>query len=140
MKRLSLPSKNEEDTASIAKNVAKAITTPIVIALYGTLGMGKSVFARAFIRHFLKNEEVPSPTYTLLQVYETEKLPIYHFDLYRLKSQEEAFELGIEDCFHSGISLIEWPEKIEHLLPQNAVKIYFESTDTGRVLSFSINE
>ncbi|OHC74725.1 MAG: tRNA (adenosine(37)-N6)-threonylcarbamoyltransferase complex ATPase subunit type 1 TsaE [Rhodospirillales bacterium RIFCSPLOWO2_12_FULL_58_28] len=90
-----------------------------VIALRGELGCGKTAFARAFIRARAKRqEEVPSPTFTLLQTYDLDGGMVHHFDLYRLNAAEEALELGIEEAFAEGISLIEWPERLGGFLPK----------------------
>jgi len=88
-----------------------------IIALKGELGAGKTVFARAFIRARGGTGEVPSPTFTLAQVYNIGAAPIWHFDGYRLRDPEEAWELGIEEAFSEGISLVEWPERFGALLP-----------------------
>ncbi len=89
-----------------------------VIALWGDLGTGKTVLARAFIRALTNaHEEVPSPTFTLVQTYDAPQGAIHHFDAYRLETPQEAFELGIEDAFCDGISLIEWPGRLGSLLP-----------------------
>ena len=88
-----------------------------MIALKGELGAGKTTFARAFIRARGGGEAVPSPTFTLVQIYEIGDVPIWHFDAYRLRDPDEAWELGIEDAFRDGISLIEWPERLGPLLP-----------------------
>lgn len=116
-----------------------------VIALYGDLGMGKSVFARAFVRsNGLPDEEVPSPTFTLVQTYEGrrpdgESLPISHFDLYRLKSGEEIYELGFEEALTDGVSLIEWPERAERLLPKNRLNIRISAgkNENARIVDIS---
>lgn len=99
-----------------------------VLALRGDLGAGKTTLARGFISAVVAAEEaVPSPTFTLVQTYpaETENGPIeiWHFDLYRLKSAEEAYEVGIEEAFAQGISLIEWPERLGSLLPRNRLDV-----------------
>jgi tRNA threonylcarbamoyladenosine biosynthesis protein TsaE len=73
-----------------------------------------------------QDEIVPSPTFTLMQVYELPGLPIWHFDGYRLRDPEEAWELGIEDAFHDGVSLIEWPERFGSLIPERRLEITFE--------------
>ncbi|MBO7245113.1 MAG: tRNA (adenosine(37)-N6)-threonylcarbamoyltransferase complex ATPase subunit type 1 TsaE [Alphaproteobacteria bacterium] len=117
-------SKTEEETFKIAAQLAKTATPGMVFALYGTLGAGKSAFCRGFIQSLCPLvQDVPSPTFTILQTYESKDFDIYHFDMYRLKKEEEAFEIGIEDAFIDGVSLIEWPEKIGYLLPKNAIKI-----------------
>ncbi len=117
-------SKNEQETIKIAAQIAKTAKAGTVFALYGTLGAGKSAFCRGFIQSLCPNvKDVPSPTFTILQTYEANDFDIYHFDMYRLKKEDEAFEIGIEDAFVEGVSLIEWPEKIGSLLPKNAIKI-----------------
>ncbi len=118
---------SEEETIQIASDLAHQVSAGTVIALYGTLGAGKTAFCRGFIQSLTNHEnEVPSPTFTLLQTYDTPSFPIYHFDMYRLKTPEEAYEIGIEDAFAEGVSLIEWPEKIGYLLPQNHISVTIE--------------
>ena len=117
-------SKNEKETMQIAAQLAKKVKLGTVCLLYGTLGAGKSAFCRGFIQSLCPDvQDVPSPTFTILQTYEAEGFDIYHFDMYRLKREEEAFEIGIDDAFFEGVSLIEWPEKINSLLPKNSIKI-----------------
>jgi tRNA threonylcarbamoyladenosine biosynthesis protein TsaE len=114
---------DENATAALAARVAALARPGDVIALKGELGAGKTSFARAFIRARGGNEEVPSPTFTLAQVYELAEAAIWHFDCYRLRDPEEAWELGIEDAFRDGISLIEWPERLGSLLPMRRLEI-----------------
>lgn len=129
-------SQSEKDTISFAKKFAKTLKGDEIIALWGTLGMGKTVFTKAIIQELTgRKEDVPSPTFTLLQTYDTPLGEVFHFDFYRLKSPEEAYEIGIEDAFESGVCLIEWPEKIGGLLPKRAINIYFKMTDKGRQIS-----
>ncbi|HIF25865.1 MAG TPA: tRNA (adenosine(37)-N6)-threonylcarbamoyltransferase complex ATPase subunit type 1 TsaE [Micavibrio sp.] len=112
-------SRAEQDTIALAQKLSGALRAPaqnraIIILLSGTLGMGKSVFARALIRALCNNEtmDVPSPTYTLVQQYEADDITLRHFDLYRLEDPEEVYELGWEEALSEGISLIEWPERL----------------------------
>ena len=114
---------DEAATAAFAARVSALAATRDIIALKGDLGAGKTTFARGFIRARGCTEEVPSPTFTLVQVYELGAAAIWHFDLYRIKSPEEAWELGIEDAFSEGISLIEWPERLGPLLPPHRLEI-----------------
>ena len=127
--------RTEKDTLQIAAELARHVRKGDIIALYGTLGMGKTVFCRGFINAFTPNTEVPSPTFTLLQTYDTEKFPIYHFDMYRLKTPLEAYEIGIEDAFAEGVSLIEWPEKIGRILPQKHISVTIEPDGDHRKIT-----
>ena len=124
--------KTEADTISLAEKIAEKAKKGDIFALYGTLGMGKSVFARAFIQKLCGVEDVPSPTFTLLQTYSCQKGDIYHYDLYRLKHPDEVFELGIEDAIYNGISLIEWPEKMGGYLPKDVFKVNIVPYSNGR--------
>lgn len=118
---------DEGATRTLAALFAGLARAGDVIALRGDLGAGKTAFARAFIRSSgAVGEEVPSPTFTLVQIYETDAAPIWHFDLYRLRSPEEAWELGIEEAFAAGIALIEWPDRLGPLLPPHRVEITLE--------------
>lgn len=128
MKKQTVISENEKKTIEFAQNTAKNARNGDIFCLNGDLGAGKSVFSRAFIRFLLKNDnfEVPSPTFTLVQHYETPNYPIYHFDLYRLCSAEEIYEIGWEDALKNGICLVEWPERLEALLPQKRIDIHIE--------------
>src|SRR6516165_10920317 len=114
---------DEAATAALAARISALAEVGDVIALKGDLGSGKTSFARSFIRARGPAEEVPSPTFTLVQIYELGSVAIWHFDLYRLKSPEEAWELGIEDAFSEAISLIEWPERLGPLLPPRRLQI-----------------
>jgi tRNA threonylcarbamoyladenosine biosynthesis protein TsaE len=110
-------------TAALAARIAALARPGDVIALKGELGAGKTTFARAFIRARGGDEAVPSPTFTLVQIYEIGDIPIWHFDAYRLRDPDEAWELGIEDAFRDGISLVEWPERFGTLLPDRRLQI-----------------
>jgi len=114
---------DENATVALAARVAGVAARGDVIALSGPLGAGKTVFARAFIRARGGTGEVPSPTFTLVQCYELPDASVWHFDCYRLHRAEEAWELGIEDAFRDGISLIEWPDRIEALLPVDRLRV-----------------
>ncbi|MBP5343604.1 MAG: tRNA (adenosine(37)-N6)-threonylcarbamoyltransferase complex ATPase subunit type 1 TsaE [Alphaproteobacteria bacterium] len=120
---------------TIAQKLAPLFQQGDIVALYGTLGVGKTTFVRALVHTLLgKKVEVPSPTFTLLQTYDTPAYPLYHFDFYRLKSPEEAYEIGIEDAFGSGLSLIEWPDKLGSILPKKHISITIEITPQGRLM------
>ena len=121
---VSLRVASEADTVQIAEIVASIARRGDIIGLSGDLGCGKTVFARGFIRALAGAEqEVPSPTFTLLQIYDTESAPIYHFDLYRLETPSEGWELGFEEAPAEGIVLVEWPERLGTLIPADRLAI-----------------
>ncbi len=123
---LELP--DEAATERLGHRLAQAVRPGDVIALGGDLGSGKTTLARAFIRALTDaEEEVPSPTFTLVQSYDCPLGPIWHFDLYRLDKPEDALELGIEDAFADGISLIEWPERLGPWLPADHLSVRLEA-------------
>ena len=128
-------SDSETTTQKFAKKLSSLAKRGDVFALYGTLGVGKSVFAREFIKTLTGETEVPSPTFTIVQTYDAQDFEIYHFDMYRLKSPEEVFELNFEEAVGEGVCLIEWPEKIGGYIPSKAIKIYIEHTQNGRKIS-----
>jgi tRNA threonylcarbamoyladenosine biosynthesis protein TsaE len=121
---------DEPATQALAADISSLALPTDVIALKGDLGSGKTSFARAFIRARGCHDEVPSPTFTLVQVYETASASIWHFDLYRLDSPAEAWELDIEEAFSEGISLIEWPERLGPLLPRRRLQVFLSFGDS----------
>ena len=124
---------NEAATGQFAARLARLAQRGDVIALKGELGRGKTTFARAFIRARLgETLEVPSPTFTLVEVYGSgESAPaIWHFDLFRLNSADEARELGFEEALTDDISLIEWPERLGPLLPAERLELTFGAGPT----------
>lgn len=125
---IEVPCADISKTQALAAQIAKFSKKGDVFLLFGTLGVGKSVFARAFVQSLCDAKEVPSPTFTLVQTYDASDFEIYHFDLYRLKDPEEIWELNMEEALFSGVCLIEWPEKMGPYIPKNAVKIFISST------------
>lgn len=118
--------RNEAATERMAQRLAAVAQTGDVLALHGTLGMGKTALARAFIRARAGDEAltVPSPTFTLVQTYELSTGAVWHVDAYRLASADEAVELGLDEAFATAITLIEWPEHIADLIPESALHIH----------------
>jgi tRNA threonylcarbamoyladenosine biosynthesis protein TsaE len=116
---------DEAATASLAAAIARAARPGDVIALSGDLGAGKTSFARAFIRALGRgDEDVPSPTFTLVQTYELPTATVWHFDLYRLERPDDVLELGFEDAAAEGsIVLVEWPDRAGGLLPRDRLDL-----------------
>jgi tRNA threonylcarbamoyladenosine biosynthesis protein TsaE len=120
-------------TKSFAARIAKLSRPGDTIALQGPLGAGKTAFARFFIAALAEAEgraveEVPSPTFTLVQTYELARFTVHHFDLYRIDDPSEALELGLDDALADGIALIEWPEKLGPYLPVDRFHIALAHT------------
>ena len=124
-------SKSEAETAKAAQDLAAELNVPQIILLNGNLGMGKTVFARALIRALTNepNLEVVSPTFTLLQTYETDEAPIYHYDLYRIENSDEILELGWEESIAEGITIVEWPERLSAYKPAQYLDITLSNSD-----------
>lgn len=117
-----------QDTESVAEYFSRFAKPGQCFALHGDLGSGKTTFAKYFISK-LNNAvtDVSSPTFTIVQTYDTSLGEVWHADCYRLKSQEEFFELGFEEALFNCITLIEWPEIIQAFLPKDTIEIFFES-------------
>ncbi len=119
-----IPIADEKAMEALAQKIAAISGVGDLIALSGNLGVGKTVFARAFVRsRTTPDEEVPSPTFTLVQPYDCEPVPIYHFDLYRLNNPDEILELGFEDALADGSVLVEWPDKLGPYMPMDRLEI-----------------
>ncbi|MBL0848757.1 MAG: tRNA (adenosine(37)-N6)-threonylcarbamoyltransferase complex ATPase subunit type 1 TsaE [Candidatus Liberibacter ctenarytainae] len=128
-----MPLPHETDTICLGKNLACILKRGDCLALSGDLGSGKSFLARAIIRYLKQNEalEVLSPTFTLVQIYES-KIPIAHFDFYRLSNPKDFFELGFDDLLNEGICIVEWPDLGKQFLPRNRIRIQLDYEKTGR--------
>jgi tRNA threonylcarbamoyladenosine biosynthesis protein TsaE len=132
---LSLELADQAATEALAHTLAQRVPAGRLIALTGDLGAGKSTFARAFIRARLQDEEaeVPSPTFTLVQTYDTpDGAEIWHADLYRLSEPEEAYELGLDDARETSVCLIEWPDRMPPDWWQGALELTLEIAGEGR--------
>ena len=122
-----LDSFSEKETFQIAKELAEQARPGEVYCLSGDLGVGKTVFTKGFAAGLGITEPVSSPTFTIVQIYEEGRLPLYHFDVYRIEDIEEMEEIGYEDCFYGeGVGLVEWAELIKEILPENCKKIKIE--------------
>lgn len=139
MKTFDLP--DAEATTRLGQAIAPLLEPGEAILLYGPLGMGKSTLARGLIRALTRpDEDVPSPTFTLVQFYESDP-PIAHFDLYRLSRPEEAFEIGLDEALDEGCALIEWPERLgedpARFLGRDILTITLAEAGEGRAATVS---
>lgn len=128
------------DTLEFAKKFASHLRPKDVIVLSGELGSGKTKFVEGVLTYFGLENEISSPTFTIVNEYQTPEFPIYHFDVYRLEDVSEFYEIGGDEYFENGVCLIEWGELIEEALPKNFVHIVFEKDlddENGRILKIS---
>lgn len=115
------------ETFALGKKMGEEAEAGQVICLNGDLGVGKTVFTQGFAEGLGIEGTVNSPTFTILQEYDDGRLPFYHFDVYRIGDVSEMYEIGYEDCFYGdGVSLIEWSELIEEILPDDVITITIE--------------
>ena len=127
MKKTVMETSCMEDTAKNAYEMAQNAEQGQVYALIGDLGVGKTVFTKGFAEGLGIEEPVSSPTFTILQIYEEGRLPLYHFDVYRIEEPEEMEEVGFDDYIYGdGVCLIEWAGRIEEILPEETIYIVIE--------------
>lgn len=126
----------EEEMRRVAGQTARRLKPGDIVCLYGQLGAGKTTFCQGAIAALGVKETVTSPTFTIVHQYRGDRFPVYHFDVYRVHSGEELFEIGYEDYFFGdGVCFVEWAELIEELIPENAIRVYLtysEEEEDGR--------
>ncbi|MBQ2671355.1 MAG: tRNA (adenosine(37)-N6)-threonylcarbamoyltransferase complex ATPase subunit type 1 TsaE [Clostridia bacterium] len=129
--------KSQQETENFAKEIGKKLKGDEIIALYGDLGVGKTVFTRGLVSCFGTKNAVTSPTFTLVNEYAAPKFKIYHFDMYRIKNLEDLESTGFFDYMYKGVFVIEWSENIENYLPEKTIKIYIEKNenDSERIIT-----
>lgn len=137
-------SNSPKETENIARSFAKELKGGEVICLNGDLGVGKTAFVQGLVKALGVTEPISSPTFTIVNCYEG-NMPIYHFDVYRIEDCDEMYEIGFEEYVYSnGITLIEWSEKIEEILPKNRIEIViskdYDKHDDYRTISIERNE
>jgi len=124
---LEFESHDAEETAALGERIGKEARPGEVYTLIGDLGVGKTVFTQGFAKGLGIQDHVNSPTFTILQVYEEGRLPFYHFDVYRISDPSEMDEIGFEEyVFGQGVSMIEWANLIEEILPEKHVQVTIE--------------
>jgi len=127
-----------EATGRLGAAVAAALRPSEAVCLFGPLGAGKSTLARALVRAMTTpHEDVPSPTFTIVQFYEGRGYPLAHFDLYRLERADEAFEIGLDEALEDGAAVIEWPERLGGRLPPDRLDIEIAVSGEGRTARLS---
>ena len=116
-----------QETFCVGKKIGENARPGQIYTLTGDLGVGKTIFTQGFAEGLGIDEPVNSPTFTIVQQYDTGRLPLYHFDVYRIGDISEMDEIGYEDCFYGdGVSLIEWSQLIEEILPEHVTEITIE--------------
>ena len=126
MKTYNFTSHSSEETMNFASNLASKLNVGDVVVVSGELGSGKTKFTEGFLKYFNLDDEISSPTFSIVNEYKKDDLNIYHFDVYRLEDVDEFYAIGGEEYFSSGICIIEWGEIIEEALPKNCIRIKFE--------------
>lgn len=137
-KNIKIHTKNDAETKSLAKKLASFLHKKDVVVLTGELGSGKTKFVEGFLSNFGLENEISSPTFTIVNEYSKNNTNIYHFDVYRLADSSEFYEIGGDEYFENGICLIEWGELIEDVLPPNYIHITFskdENDENSRILN-----
>jgi tRNA threonylcarbamoyladenosine biosynthesis protein TsaE len=124
---------DEQATQRLGAAVARALRAGDAVCLYGPLGAGKTTLARGLVRALTTaNEDVPSPTFTLVQFYSGPQFALAHFDLYRLTRADEAYEIGLDEALEDGAALIEWPQRLDGRLPPDRLDIEIGIVGEGR--------
>ena len=126
MKTYTFTSHNSSETMKFASELASTLHVGDVVVLSGELGAGKTKFTEGFLKYFGLDNQISSPTFSIVNEYKKDNIHIYHFDVYRLEDVDEFYAIGGEEYFSSGICIIEWGEIIEEALPNNYIKITLE--------------
>ncbi|WP_127116129.1 tRNA (adenosine(37)-N6)-threonylcarbamoyltransferase complex ATPase subunit type 1 TsaE [Shimia sediminis] len=138
--QLDLILSSSEETAALAQRLAPHLAAGDVLLLEGDIGAGKTHFVRSLIQSLLVvPEDVPSPTFTLVQVYEAAGFDIWHVDLYRLTSPDDVVELGLVEAFDDALCLVEWPDRLAELAPEEALTLRLTMTDQPGVRHLTLS-
>ena len=135
-------SNSENETIQLGKKIAEKLYKGLVIVLTGDLGSGKTKFTEGILTYFNLEDEISSPTFTIVNEHNAKNLNIYHFDVYRLEDVDEFLAIGGEEYFDKGVSIIEWGESIEEIIPKDYIKISFErdlTNENKRIINIECN-
>ena len=141
MKNIKYVSNSETDTKNLAKKLASQLSVGDIIILSGELGSGKTKFTEGFLSFFGLENEISSPTFTIVNEYRNDKIKIFHFDVYRLEDLDEFYAIGGDEYFNSGICIIEWGELIKNALPDSFIEVIFSkdcSSENTRLLNINL--
>ena len=125
---------SEIETKNLARDIASKMDKNTVIVLSGELGAGKTKFVEGFLSYYGLENEISSPTFTIVNEYKNNQITIFHFDVYRLEDVDEFYAIGGDEYFNSGISIIEWGELIKDALPKDYIEIVFHKDDNDENL------
>lgn len=130
--RCALPLPDAAATEALGAFLGAALQPGDALLLFGDLGAGKTTLARGLVAAWTGEQDAPSPTYTLVQTYEGERGELWHFDLYRLESPDDAWELGLEEALETALTVIEWPERLGSLAPADRLELRLVMDGEGR--------
>jgi len=128
---------DEAETLALGGKLIEQLKLGHVVTLTGDLGAGKTTLVRGMIQSVLGDIEVPSPTYTLVQTYDMPNFELWHCDMYRLEQPDDGYELGLMDAFEDAVCLIEWPDKLGSLIPEEALAIDIQFEGEGRKVTLT---
>ena len=137
MNKLTIISHNEAETLNLGKNLASLLKKGDTIVLTGDLGSGKTKLTEGILTYYGLEDEISSPTFTIVNSYEKDDIKIFHFDVYRLADSDEFYAMGGEEYFEKGLCLIEWGETVQDVLPSNYLKVTFTkdaNNENNRIL------
>lgn len=134
MKTYTFTSHNSSETMKFASELASTLHVGDVVVLSGELGAGKTKFTEGFLKYFGLDNQISSPTFSIVNEYKKDNIHIYHFDVYRLEDVDEFYAIGGDEYFNSGISIIEWGELIKDALPKDYIEIVFHKDDNDENL------